>query len=382
MATPRTHEMRGSTAVVGVGTTAFGRMPGYSGDDLAGWALTNALEDCGLGVRDIDGLVVNRVSGYESFAAGHGIEPSWAVELPAHGRMAGASIQLATMAVHTGMCQTVALVYGNNGGTAGATYGGSGEGYGTAPAFSAPYGMTSPGAFYAMMFDRYQHQFGATSDDLATVAITFRQHAGLNPNAVMRQPITLDDYRASRFIVEPLHLFDYCLINDGGVALIVTSAERARDLRQPPVSILGFAQQGQFLVSEHPPEDFWAGAIGDVGARAYAMAGVGRDDVDSLMVYDNFAPNVLFALEGLGFAPTGEAFRWIQDGRIGLGGELPVNTSGGHLSESYMQGWALNVEAVRQVRGECGPRQVRDHSIVQFVCSAPLVSSIVYGAAA
>lgn len=371
--------MRGSAAVVGVGTTAFGRMPGYSADDLGGWALLEALDDAGLTVKDIDGLIVNRVSGYEPFAAAYGIEPSWVTELPAHGRMAGASVQLAVMAVHTGMCETVALVYGNNGKTAGATYGGQGEAYGTSPALTLPYGMTSPGAFYAMMFDRYAHQFGAASDELATVAITFRRHAGLNPNAVMREPITLEDYRASRYIVKPLHLYDYCLINDGGVALIITSTERARNLRQLPVPVLGFAQQGQLLASEHPPEDFWAGAIGDVGRATYRMAGVSRDDVDGLMVYDNFAPNVLFALEGLGFAPIGEAAQWIQGGRISLGGELPVNTSGGHLSESYMQGWALNVEAVRQIRGECGDRQIPDAEIVQFVCSAPVVSSVVYG---
>lgn len=374
--------LRGAAAVAGVGTTTFGVMPGYSADDLGGWALQEALGDAGLTVKDIDGLIVNRVSGYEAFAASYGIEPRWVAELPPHGRMAGISIQMAVMAVHTGMCETVALVYGNNGKSAGATYGGgeAGEGYGSAaPALTRPYGMTSPGAFYAMMFDRYQHQFGATSNELATVPITFRRHAALNPGAVMRDPITLDDYRASRFIVEPLHVYDYCLINDGGVALIVTSTERARDLASIPVPILGFGQQGQLLASEHPPRDYWHGAIDAVGQRSYAMAGVRRDDVDGLMVYDNFSPNVLFALEGLGFSPVGEAFRWIQDGRIALGGELPVNTSGGHLSESYMQGWGLNAEAVRQLRHQCGDRQIVDASIIQYVCSAPVVTSIIYG---
>lgn len=376
--------MRGVVSVVGVGTTPFGRMPDRSADDLGAWALQEALDDAGLTVKDLDGLVVNRVSGYEPFAADQGIEPRWVVELPAHGRMTGASIQLAVMAIHTGMCDTVALVYGNNGRSAGATYGGSGggaaEGYGSASReLVQPYGMTSPGAFYALMFDRYRSEFGATSDELATVAITFRRHATLNPAAVMRDPITLDDYRASRYIVEPLHIYDYCLINDGGVAMILSGTDRGRDLRQRPVPILGFAQQGQLLTSEHPPEDYWAGAIGSVGRRSLEMAGIGRGDVDGLMVYDNFAPNVVFALEGLGFAPVGEGTRWIQDGRIGLGGELPLNTSGGHLSESYMQGWGLNVEAVRQLRHQCGDRQIADASILQYVCSAPLVSSIIYG---
>jgi acetyl-CoA acetyltransferase len=377
-------DMRGTVSVVGVGTTAFGRMPELSADDLGGWALSEALEDAGLTVKDVDGLVVNRVSGYETFAANYGIEPAWVAELPAHGRMAGASLQLAAMAVHAGMCRTVALVYGNDGRSAGATYGGGGGGaadsYGTSfPELSVPYGMTSPGAFYALTYDRYRNQFGATSDELATVAMTFRRHAGLNPDAVMRDPITLEDYQGSRFIVEPLHIYDYCLINDGGVAIIVTSTERAHDLRQAPVPILGFAQQGQLLTSEHPPPDYWAGAIGAVAQRAFQMAGVERADVDGLMVYDNFSPNVLFTLEGLGFAPIGDGSRWIQGGRIELGGELPVNTSGGHLSESYMQGWGLNVEAVRQLRHQCGQRQIADASIVQYACAAPLVSSIIFG---
>ena len=146
-----------------------------------------------------------------------------------------------------------------------------------------------------------------------------------------------------------------------------------------PVYVLGFAQQGQLIDSDFPPDDFWGGAIAQVGERALRMATVERSDIDALMVYDNFSPNVLFALEGLGWCGRGEAGEWIQDGRIGLGGELPVNTSGGHLSESYMQGWGLNVEAVRQLRGGCGDRQVEGASVVQYVCSAPVVSSVIYG---
>ena len=372
-------DLRGATAVIGVGTTSFGKLPGYSADDLGGWALMEALADAGLNSADVDGLIVNRVSDYEAIAAQYGIQPSYVAQLPTQGRMSGASIALAALAIASGQCRRVALVYGNNGRSGGATYGGQGEGYGTYGELTLPYGFTSPGAFYALMFQRHRHLYGTTSEQLATVAMTFRQHASLNDNAVMRDEFSLEDYLASRFIVEPLHLLDYCLINDGGVALIMCAAEEAPELVSKPVYVLGFAQQGQLVESDFPPQDFWAGAIAAVGARSRAMAGRDRTDMDALMVYDNFSPNVLFALEGLGYCGPGEAGDWIQDGRIALGGELPVNTSGGHLSESYMQGWGLNAEAVRQLRGECGVRQVEGAKTIQYVCSAPVCSSVIYG---
>lgn len=369
----------GAVAVLGVGTTPFGRLPGHSAGDLGGWALQNALADAGLTGADVDGLLVSRCGGYESIASDHGIQPRWAVELPAEGRMSGAAVALASAAIGAGQCRTVALVYGNDGGSARATYGSGGEGYGTAASLTLPYGMTSPGAFYALMLQRHRHLYGTTEEQLATVATTFRRHAGLNDNAVMRTPITREDYLASRYVVEPMHLFDYCLINDGGVALVLSVPETAADHPHPPVYVLGSAQHGQLVDSDFPPEDFWAGAIREAGDRALARAGRSRSEVDALMIYDNFSANVLFALEGLGYCGPGESGDFIQDGRLDLDGELPTNTSGGHLSESYMQGWALNVEAVRQLRGHCGARQVSGASLIQYACSSPLVSSVVYG---
>jgi acetyl-CoA acetyltransferase len=239
--------------------------------------------------------------------------------------------------------------------------------------------MTSPGAFHALMFRRHMEQYGTTAAQLGAIAVAFRKHASLNPNAVMRTPFTLDEYLAARFICEPLRLLDYCLINDGGVALILTSAERARDLREPPAYIRGFAQAAQFAGSTFPPDDYWRGPMQRVASEVYAMAGAGPDDMDALMVYDNFTPTVLFSLEGFGFCPVGESGPWVADGKLELGGALPTNTSGGHLSESYMQGWALNVEAVRQIRGECGARQVAGAELVQYMAAAPVVTSLVYG---
>ncbi|GAA5165338.1 MULTISPECIES: thiolase family protein [Amycolatopsis] len=373
-------------AIAGVGTTRFGKLPGYSPDDLAGWALREALADAALPVGAIDGLVACRVSGYESFSAAYGLQPRWCVQLPAEGRMCGAAIELATAALAAGLCRTIALVYGNDGRSAGATYGAggtgytaAGEGYGTRPELTRPYGMTSPGAFSALMFQRHRHEYGTTAEQLAQVALTFRRHAALNPAAVLRDPLDLDTYLGSRYIVEPLHLFDYCLINDGGVAMILTVPEAARDLPQPPVYVLGAAQRAQFLGSDFPPEDYWRGALREVGDAALRQAGRERSEMDGLMSYDNFSPNVLFTLEGLGYCAPGESGPWIGDGGIGLGGQLPVNTSGGHLSESYLQGWGLNVEAVRQLRGQCGERQIPGAAHIQYACAAPLVSSVVYG---
>ena len=220
--------------------------------------------------------------------------------------------------------------------------------------------------------------YGTRPEQLAEVSMAFRHHASLNPQAVMRKTFDLDAYLDARFICEPLRLLDYCLINDGGVAMIMTLADRARDLRQTPVHLAAFAQRSQFVDSTFPPEDFWREPMAQAGAETFAKAGISHADVDALMVYDNFSPTVMFSLEGFGYCPVGESGSFVQDGRLKLGGQYPTNTSGGHLSESYMQGWALNVEAVRQLRGNCGERQVPGAEFVHYMAAAPVISSILY----
>jgi len=212
------------------------------------------------------------------------------------------------------------------------------------------------------------------------VSVSVRYHACLNPDAVMRDPITIEDHESARFITAPLRLLDYCLINDGAVCMILTTKERARDFRKPPVLISGFGAQETFSPSAiaNFDMDFWHPALRVAGEQAYGMAGVKHGDVDALMCYDNFSPTILFGLEGLGFCPQGEAGRFVEGGALSLGGRLPTNTDGGHLSNSYMQGWALNVEAVRQLRGECGARQVPDCEVVQYVQATPCTRSIIY----
>ena len=372
--------LKNQTAIVGVGTTQFGRLPGMDTYDLGAWALKEALNDCGLTAADIDGLIVNRIPDYQRFSESFGLNPRFALTTPGQGRMSGVSIQIAAMAVASGMAKTIALVYGNDGRSAGDKYGGEGDRYGSGGAGQFfPYGMTSPGAVHAMMFARHMHQYGTTSAQLAAIPVAFRKHASLNPSAVMRELITVEQHQASKFIAEPLHIYDYCMINDGGVALIITSADCAKDMKKPPAYIRGFSQSSKLKDSTFPPDDLWHNAIQKAATDVYAMADVKREDLDALMVYDNFAPTVLFSLEGFGFCKQGEGGDWIQNGRLELGGQFPTNTSGGHLSESYMQGWGLNVEAVRQIRGECNQRQVKDAKLIQYMCAAPLMTSIIYG---
>lgn len=387
MANTARHRARSVAAVVGVGSTAYGSFPGETCNSLALAALHNALADAGLGPCDVDGLITMRTDGYESIATDATIEPGWTATVPAEGRMTGPAIGLAVAAIAAGQAHTIALVYGNDGRSGGHTYGGGGaraaqaaESYGTAPELTGPVGMTSPGAFYALMFQRHRARFGTEDSALSAIATTFRRHAQLNPNAVFRDPLETEEYRRGRYIVDPLRIYDYCLINDGGVALILTAADRAPDSRHRPVYVRGLGQQARLVGSSFPPMDFWHSALSRVGRQAYAMADCHRQDIDLLQAYDNFSPNVLFSLEGLGFCEQGESGAWVEEQGLGLHGHLPTNTSGGHLSESYMQGWALNVEAVRQIRGGLGSRQVQGAELAQYVCAAPIASSVIYGA--
>lgn len=366
-------------AVVGVGTTSFGKLPGWSAEDLGIWALDRALADAGLQRSQIDGLIVNRIPDYQRFAMMTGLDPRFVNVTPGQGRMSGATIEIAAMAIAAGMCDTIALVYGNNGRTGGMKYGGASDRYAaTAGGEWKPYGMTSPGAVHAMMFDRHRHEYGTTQEQLAHVALTFRDHAARNPEAVMRERITEANYHASRYICDPLHIYDYCLINDGGVAIILTSAERARDLAKPPVYISAFSQATSLSGSAFPPDDFWREPMSLIASDIREMSGIAPGDLSGAMIYDNFSPTVLFSLEGFGFCPVGESGAFVAEGNLALGGTLPTNTSGGHMSESYMQGWALNVEAVRQLRHECTDRQIPNAEIIQYMCAAPLLSAIIY----
>ena len=370
-----TKSLSNQAAVIGVGNTAYGSFPETDEYGLAAHAFRNALEDGGIDKSEIDGLVTCRIPYYARMGEVLGIDPRWSLTLPPHGRMSGIGIIEAVLAVATGQARAVALLYANIGRSRRVNYGGD-----EASSIWDPWGFTSPGASHAMMFRSHMARFGTTTRQLAEVSVAFRHHACINPEAVMKKPITIEDHETARPIVLPLRLLDYCLINDGAVCMIVTAAERARDSRKPPVLISGFGGRESFSQSamSNFDHDMWYDAVKVAGEEATAMSGFGTSDVNALMAYDNFSPTVLFSLEGLGFCPRGEAGHFVEGGCLRFDGTLPTNTDGGHLSNSYMQGWALNVEAVRQIRGECGARQVRNCNVVQYVQATPCTRSIIY----
>lgn len=369
-------------AVVGIGHTRYGHLPDHDAASLGLWALSEALADCGLSHDDLDGLILNRIADYQRFATLCGIDPAYTLATPAHGRFSAICVQTAVAVIRAGLAHTVALVYGNDGRSAGVRYAADSAPYDSEHnGLWFPYGMTSPGAFHALMMQRHMHRFGSTERQLGAVASTFRAHAALNPCAVMREPFDVEQYLRAPLVCEPLRRLDHCLINDGGVAMILTTRERAADLPRKPVYVRGCGQASAFAGSDFPPDDFWSGAMAEAGQRSFEQASVTHGDIDGLMVYDNFTPTVLFSLEGFGYCPQGESGPWVQEGHLALGGRYPANTSGGHLSESYMQGWNLHVEAVRQLRGEAGARQIPAARTIHYMAAAPVVSSIVYAEA-
>ncbi len=353
--------LRDRIAFVGVGATAQGKLPGSTPITLATEAFKRALDDAGLKKSDIDGLLTMPGTtspegslNYLRLGETLGIDAAFTGSMTMGGGTAGALVQQAAMAIDAGLATTVACVFADTARTGNYRFGRA-SGYGDSWGI---WGMFGAAANSATAASRHMALYGTTSRQLGEVAVACRKHASLNPNAVMREPFTVDDHQASRFVVEPFHLLDCCLISDGGVCLIVTSAERARDLAKPPVLIRGM---GQAYTSQNMErEDWWyVPHQKDALRRAFTMAGVGPQDIDVAQLYDNFTMSVLLWLEHAGFCDVGEAGSFVENGRIQLGGALPVNTAGGNLSESYMEGWLHVVEGVRQMRGECGERQVQ-----------------------
>ncbi|HWK68298.1 MAG TPA: thiolase family protein [Rhizobiaceae bacterium] len=378
----RMRQMKDKAAVVGVGASPQGTFPDSDAYTLALQAFSNALDDCGLTRHDVDGLIVQGPGNISFVRVGEmlGINPVVGANFDIGGPGTGPLIQYGTMLIATGMCETVALIYGNASRTEGRKFGGDtnvtpGREYSSAFYY---YGLTSPGAASAFQARQHFDLYGTTSEQLAAVPIAQRKHAILNPGSIKKEPLTVEKYMGARFICEPLRLYDYCLINDGGVALIMTTAERAKDLKKRPVYVSGIGRQDTYRGSSLPNTNFWQDTMPKAAEMVYGMAEVGREDMDALMIYDSFSINIWISLENFGFCKPGEGGDFTQGGRIELGGELPVNTHGGHLSDSYMQGWLHQVEAVRQLRKECGARQVKDAELIQYICRANVATSIIY----
>lgn len=323
-----------------------------------------ALADAGLRLRDVDALYTTEVSRFPATAVAEylGIAPTWTGSTMAGGASYEIFVGHAADAIRDGRCEVALITYGNNQRSARSRQmGGVVDEHTPVPQFELPYGALNPISLYAMAARRHMHEFGTTSAQLAEVAVAARAWALRNPKAFRyaEGPLTIEDVLASPPVSDPLRALDCCLITDGGGAIVMTTAERARDLPGKAVRVLGFGEVSTTNAMSQVG-DLTAPGAGIAGARAYAMAGLGPDDVDVAEVYDSFTITVLLELEALGFCARGEAGSFVEKGRVAPGGEFPLNTSGGGLSYCHpgIFGLLLVVEAVRQLRGECGDRQV------------------------
>ena len=367
-------------AIVGVGDVDYGKL--YQQRDLPGprdpyamaaEAFRNALDDSGLKKEDIDGvLCVRDLSRYEYFCYRVGMDkPRLVNGLERSGRASGVTMQYAAMAIASGMVNTVLVIYANNGRSSRHNYGSDGVG---GDPYGFIHGMTSPGAQVAAMFNRYRHEFGVSEEALGKVALSHRFHAGMNEKSVFKKPLTMEDYENARYITEPFRLFDYCMINDGAVAVILTTVERAKNLKKPVVEIIGASACGD-MASSYVKRDFFYQATHSVAEDLYAQSGVKPSDLNTVGIYDNFTATVLFSMEGIGLCERGGAGEYIAKEGLSVGqAKIPINTSGGHTSEAYMQGFNHQVECVRQLRGECGVRQVPDCNLAMYICTSPIVT--------
>jgi len=341
-------------------------VPQYSATQLYVRAAKLAIEDAGISKGDVDGLITcaSWAEPYlyhaEMIAEYMQIFPRYCMGAPAGGGTTLAMMHHAASAIVTGMCNTVLVTMADSQ-VSGLSRDKAVEMMSTAghPQFERPYGPPIP-AFYALLARAHEHAYGTTAEQRAAVAFACRKHASMNPAAQMRKPISIEDVLASRMIADPLHLLDCSLVSDGGAAFIMTSAERARDFKHKPIYLLGV---GEGHSHEHVTQalNLTASAAREAGERAYAMAGLGPGAVDVAELYDCFTPVVIIELEDLGFCAKGEGGGFVEGGRIELGGELPVNTHGGLLSHCHPghPGSMFSItEAIRQLRGSCGPRQV------------------------
>ncbi len=353
----------GKAAIAGVYEHPTRWAPDATEFQIMAESARGALADAGLTLADVDGLFAASMTmgamGMIELAEYLNVKPDYIDGTNVGGSSFVAHVTHAAAAINAGLCEVALVLYGSTAASSSVAIG-TGMSHGNRGAhesFTSPYGLTTVGS-YALVARLHMERYGTTPEQLAEIAVTMRRHAGLNPAAKMRAPITVDDVLSSRMISDPLHLLDCCIISDGGGAIVVTSTERARDLRQTPVLVLGCGE-----AVAHPEigsPDLLTVAGAQSGARAFGMAGVRPADIDLAMVYDSFTITVLATLENLGFCARGEGGDFVSGGRIGLGGELPVNPDGGGLSNNHpgMRGIFLVIEAAKQLRGECGDRQV------------------------
>ena len=353
--------MRGNVVIAGVGHTAYGKLPGRSTDSMNVEACRKALADAGVDKDSVDGLFVKYpTSGHRSMygqtvAEALGIQPRIGGVWDQGGATNISMISFAAMAIENGQCEVALVTIADNPRT------GTRQAYERGWGDDAVFGWFGTPAGYAMIARRHMEELGTTHEQLGAIAMAARRHGAANPDAQLRKPLSAEDYATSRPVVDPLRRDDCCLISDGGAAVVVMSAERARQLSVPaPVPILGFGQgQTSWEVAQRPQLTSTAAVVS--GRTAFEMAGMTPKDIHVAQLYDCFTIAPLMTIEDYGFCKKGEGGHFVEDGGVELGGALPLNTSGGLLSETGMPGMQLVIEGVRQVRGTSA-NQVPDAS--------------------
>lgn len=355
----------GKAAIVGLGSTEFSKNSGRTELRLAMEAVLGALDDAGINPADVEGFSsysVDKVPEYEIARLLGCKDVKFFSQIPHGGGAACAPIMHAAMAVATGIAKVV-VVYRAMNERSWYRFGSGSYGFATTPIFEnvnygwyMPHGFHTPAAWVGMFAQRYMHTYGATSEDFGLISVAARDFAATNPQAFFyEQPITLEDHQASKWICEPLHLLDCCQESDGAVAMVITSAEYARDLKQKPVSIKAGAQgitEGQQIMTSYYRDDITGlPEMGVVAKELYRQSDLSPDAFQTAIIYDHFTPFVLPQLEEFGFVEPGQAKDFIREGHHARGGKLPINTHGGQLGEAYIHGMNGVAEAVRQVRG-------------------------------
>lgn len=356
-------DLRSKAAIAGVGLYGLGEAPGETHLEIMARAVNSALDEAGLSLRDVDGLFtsnMNNLLAGVSVAEYLGIVPKFTDATNFGGSAFVAFLQSATMAIASGMCDVALICYGSNQRTA--------SGKLVSPVepqpYEAPYGPRNPISAYALATARHMYQYGTTREQLAEVAVSMREWAKLNPDAFKRDPLSVEEVLNARMIADPLSVLDCCLVTDGGGAVVLVSPERAKSLPKTPVYMRGVGvAHTHKSIMEMPDLTVSPAAIS--GPRAFAMAGVGPQDIDIVELYDAFTINPILFMEDLGFCEKGKGGTFFSEGHSRPGGRLPVNTNGGGLSCAHpgMYGIFTIIEAVQQLRGEAGARQVRDCGI-------------------
>ena len=355
---------RASVAIVGAAESDLGQVaPNTSPTDLMAQATMRALADCGLKLADVDAVLCahtqSRMSALQ-LSEYLRLKPKFFDSTQIGGSSFMSHLAHAQAAIQQGVCDVALIAYGSTQRTVSRAAASARE-YNP---YETPYRPFLPASAYALAASRHMHAFGTTREQLAQVAVAARQWALMNPAAWEKEPLTVEQVLNARMVSYPFTVRDCCLVTDGGGALIVTSAARAKSLKKKPVYVLGVGEAiGHATISNMP--DLTVTAAAESGPKAFKMAGLKPADVDMLSLYDAFTITPILFLEDLGFCPKGEGGRFISDGAIAPGGRLAVNTSGGGLSYCHpgMYGLLVMIEAVRQVRGECGKRQVKDCEI-------------------